>query len=258
MGLDDKFEKMQLVVKAAQDEMIMAVQFHETWKPTAYDKNLHHRMGTSYATHSFQIIRQSLRREMLLALMRIWDSNKQSIRMTVISDNLREQIIFNYVVNKRAVDMRITSIDVMDSRNNDTAAENADHSLFMMSEIRKILEPQRDAIVKLIQKYSQSGSGHDTFKKLRTLRDERLAHRQTTPINAPLADTTDKEIESFYKDTLELTTLLMSLILAIGIDFNEVARVCCHHAKYFWVNARGEHTIGHPNYRLPNKGMGQS
>lgn len=258
MSLDDEFEKMQIEVKAAQDEMIMAVQFHETWKPTAYDKDLHHRMGTSYATHSFQIVRQSLRREMLLALMRIWDSNTKSIRMTAIRENLRNADIFNYVVHKRVADMRIFPMEMSDTCEDDNTTENDGKSLFMVSEVKETLEPKRDAIVILIQKYSQGGSGHDTFKKLRTLRDERLAHRQTTPTNATLADTTDKEIESFYKDTMELTTLLMSLILAMAIDFNDVAQVYCHHAKYFWVNARGEHTAGHPNYRLPDKEMGQT
>ena len=33
-------------VEAAQQEFDMAVRFHETWKPLAYDKDLHNRMGT--------------------------------------------------------------------------------------------------------------------------------------------------------------------------------------------------------------------
>jgi hypothetical protein len=42
----------------------------------AYDKDLHSRMGQSYASQAFLVIRMALRRETLLALMRLWDRNK--------------------------------------------------------------------------------------------------------------------------------------------------------------------------------------
>ncbi len=48
-------------VSAAQQEFDMAVMFHETWKPTAYDDDLHRRMGSSYATHTFNVVRVALR-----------------------------------------------------------------------------------------------------------------------------------------------------------------------------------------------------
>ncbi|MPW23092.1 hypothetical protein GCT13_41570 [Paraburkholderia sp. CNPSo 3157] len=64
----DAIEKLKTLVDTARQEIELAVMFHETWKPTAFDTELHERMGESYATHSFQIIRLSLRRELLLAL----------------------------------------------------------------------------------------------------------------------------------------------------------------------------------------------
>ena len=64
-------------VNAAQQEFDMTVMFHETWKPTAYDDDLHRRMGTSYATHTFKVLRMALRREMVLALMRRNHRRKQ-------------------------------------------------------------------------------------------------------------------------------------------------------------------------------------
>ena len=70
MAFDNELDQMKIAVAAAEDEIVMAVMFHETWRPTAYDEGLHNRMGNSFATHSFQIVRLSLRREMLLALMR--------------------------------------------------------------------------------------------------------------------------------------------------------------------------------------------
>ena len=65
-----KIASLQKQVKAAQQEFDMAVMFHETWKPLAYDKDLHKRMGNSFATRTFLVVREALRREMLLALMR--------------------------------------------------------------------------------------------------------------------------------------------------------------------------------------------
>lgn len=229
MNFDDEFEKMKASVNAAQDEIVMAVMFHETWKPTAYDEDLHDRMGNSFATHTFQIVRQSLRREMLLALMRLWDTDRRAIRMTAIMDKLRDKAFFDALVSRRAAGTGLSSLRVED--------------------MRQALEPKRDAIVKLIRKYCEGGDGYAAFKKLRTLRHERLAHRQTAPINATLADATDKEIESFYEDNLELIRLLLSLVLATAFDLKEAADVYRHHAKFFWVNVRGERTEGHPNYR---------
>ncbi len=63
---DPKIISLRESVKASQEEFDMAVMFHETWKPTAYDDDLHRRMGTSYATHTFNVVRVALRREMVL------------------------------------------------------------------------------------------------------------------------------------------------------------------------------------------------
>ena len=72
---------LKAAVDAARHEFDMAITFHEIWKPAAYDKDLHERMGNSYATNAFHAVRASLRREMLLALMRLWDTDWRSVRM---------------------------------------------------------------------------------------------------------------------------------------------------------------------------------
>jgi hypothetical protein len=232
MSIDEEIDQMKKAVEAAQDEIIMAIMFHETWKPTAYDEDLHKRMGHSFATHSFQIVRLSLRREMLLALMRLWDRDKRALRMTAISEKLRKKEFFDAIVARRSEKMGLRS----------NGAED-----FM----REALEPKRNAVVNLVRKYSEGGAGYNIIQKLRTLRHERLAHRQTTPTSAIGADATDQEIESFYEDNLELVRILLSLILATAFDLKEAADVYRHHAKFFWANARGERTEGHPNYRSP-------
>jgi hypothetical protein len=69
MEIDDpKIVALREKVTAAQQEFDMAVTFHEVWKPAAYDKDLHSRMGNSFASQAFLITRTALRREMVLAL----------------------------------------------------------------------------------------------------------------------------------------------------------------------------------------------
>ncbi len=229
---EERLNKLKASVKAAEDEAATAVMLHETWKPTAYDEDLFERMGESFATHSFQIIRSALRREMLLALMRLWDSNKQAIRMTNIRDKLQKKDIFNALVSERAANTGLSASGIVN---------------FLEVE----LDEKRKEVINLIQKYLEGGSEHAILKEVRTLRHEHLAHRQITPTKASFADTTDKDIESFYEDTLEIVRLLLSLVLAKAFDLSDAANVYRHHAKFFWINARGERTEGHPNYRPP-------
>ena len=87
---DPKIIDLKKMVTAAQEEFDMAVTYHEVWKPAAYDKDLHSRMGQSYASQAFLVTRAALRREMMLALMRLWDKNKQAIRMSLIDATIRD------------------------------------------------------------------------------------------------------------------------------------------------------------------------
>ena len=74
---DPRITALRAKVTAAHEEFDMAVTFHEAWKPAAYDSDLHVRMGASYASHTFLTVRTALRREMLLALMRLWDNDSR-------------------------------------------------------------------------------------------------------------------------------------------------------------------------------------
>lgn len=229
MSFDKDLEQMKVAVKAAEDEIMQAVMFHETWKPTAFDAGLHGRMGRSYATHAFQIVRDALRREMLLALMRIWDTNKQALRMSAIAEKLRNRQFFDALVLARAKG-RGSSTDDM----------------------REALEPKRRKVIELVRKYSEGGAGFAVFERIRTLRHEHLAHRQMNPTKMARADAPDKEIEGFHEDTAEIVRLLLSLVHATTFDIaSDGAGVYRHHAKFFWAAARGERTEGHPDYRPP-------
>ncbi|PTB17870.1 hypothetical protein C9I57_25425 [Trinickia symbiotica] len=230
----DEIEALKTTAKAAQTEAVMAIAFHETWKPTAYDKELHRRMGFSYATQAFQIVRLALRREMLLALIRIWDKNKQgqSLQITAVREKLRDKAVFNAIVDHWA---------------------GSASDLWTKDGMRKDLEPKRARIIELIQKYLEGGSGFSVVEGLRTLRHERLAHYQLeeTKAEAATADTTDDEIEAFYEDTLEIVRLLLSLVWGDTFSLSgDVAGVYRHYAKFFWENVSGEQAEGPPaNYR---------
>jgi hypothetical protein len=103
----------------------------------------------------------------------------------------------------------------------------------------------------LVSKYTKDGDAYSVFKKLLILRQVNLAHRQAEPTNAEHADATDKEIEDFYNDNLEIVRLLLSLVLAKAFDLAEAGGVYKHHARFFWAAVRGERTEGHPDYRPP-------
>ena len=88
-------------IHAAQEELDMAVLFHTSWKPAAYDEDLHKRMGNSYATHTFNIIRMALRREMLMALLRIWDYTDNSVQIRTVMDGIKCPKIIDALVAER-------------------------------------------------------------------------------------------------------------------------------------------------------------
>jgi hypothetical protein len=87
-----RIERLKNLVDTARQEIELAVMFHETWRPAAYDTGLHDRIGTSYAAHAFQIIRMSLRRELLLALTRLWDGDRFHGHPATYSMNIRPLI----------------------------------------------------------------------------------------------------------------------------------------------------------------------
>ncbi|UEP47393.1 hypothetical protein LMA00_12130 [Burkholderia ambifaria] len=243
-----EIERLKNIVDTARQEIELAVMFHETWRPSAYDADLHARIGTSYAAHAFQIIRLSLRRELLLALTRVWDTNKQAVRMSLIADRLRDKKFFEALVQYRAGRIGL-------------------RSKFAPDAIRSALTPKRDQVLELISKYSVNGSSFEVLEKLKTLRHQHLAHRQlpTTPVAPAVSDVpgqqddegqppvwaTNDEIETFYQDNLEIIRLLLSLVQGMAYDLSEATDVYKHHAKYFWASARGERTEGHPDYYPP-------
>jgi AbiU2 len=169
------------MVTAAHKEIDMAVAFHEVWKPAAYDRDLHARMGKSYATHAFRITAIGLRREMLLALARLWDTYKYepTIRMTWIAHTLRDDRILDALAAER-----VSSAGLPEA----------------FDDMRADLAKRACEVVQLVRKYLEGGSRKAVLDKLLTLRHEELAHRRVAPSEATGANATDEEIEEFYRN----------------------------------------------------------
>ena len=240
-----EIERVQRMVDTACQEIELAVMLHETWRPAANDADLHVRIGASYAGHAFLIIRLSLRRELLLALNRVWDTDPRAVKMTVIWERLRDKRFFDALVQHRTERLGL-------------------NSRFAHAAVKAELESKRDTVLNLIGKYLQGGSDAKVLERLKKLRHEHLAHRQLPKAVAALDSirlqeshpdsvdqATDDEVEAFYQDNLQLISLLLSLVQAHSYDLSETAAVYKHHAKYFWASARGERTEGHPDFRAP-------
>ena len=93
--------RLRKLVDAAIGEFDQAVVFHEAWKPAAGDDALHARMGKSYATNVFNVIRVALRREVLLALGRLWDGDGKSVGFPQIAEKLHKAHIVHALIEDR-------------------------------------------------------------------------------------------------------------------------------------------------------------
>jgi HEPN superfamily AbiU2-like protein len=217
-------------VQAAQDEFDLAVICHEVWKPTAYDKDLHQRMGVSYATNAFRVIATALRREILLALIRLWDKGRGKVRMDDIGRRLGDSRLVDALAADRAARFLDANIE---------------------AEMREEMRRQAAEVIDLIKVFCKGGRHEAVIKKLRAVRHERLAHRRIEPTAATGPGLTDEEIEFFYQDNLKIIQRLLHLVSGIGYDPAETGEVFRYHASFFWAAVRGERTEGHPSYRLP-------
>jgi AbiU2 len=226
---DPKIASLRAEVKAAQQEFDMAVKFHEVWKLAVYDEDLHRRMGVSRATNAFHVVRVALRREMWLALMRLWDKVPKAVRMENITKTLRDKRVIDALAADRAARMPVASGQIV------------------VGQIRQ----SADKAIALASKYSKGGSQYAVREKLQRLRHERLAHRQIQLAAVTGADATDGEIESFYQDISELIRLLISIVEGDADNPQQTAQVYRDYATFFWAGMRGEQTEGHPDYRAP-------
>ena len=228
MDIDDpKIVSLNEYVEAACQEVEWAIQFHEAWRPAAFDQSLLDRIGHSYAANTFLGIREALRREVVLALMRLWDNNSRALNLKKVADDLANPDVIDAFARDRASRLPIPGAE---------------------AGIRKDMQKHADVGLVLIRKYLRGGSHADVLLRLRTLRNEWLAHRQMARVVAPLEPGRD-DVEELYKDMLELVGRLFHLVKATAYDLGETVDVFRHNADLFWEAVRGERTEGHPRYR---------
>ncbi|MDR6582798.1 hypothetical protein HBH1_01267 [Herbaspirillum sp. BH-1] len=228
---DVEVEALRTAVRAAQDEILMAVAFYETWRPTIENADLANQLGTSFATNAFNVIQFSLQRELLLALVRIWDTNKKSLRMTAIREKLKRADIVERIVQdrKRAMGMR------------------ADVS----GPLRAAIGPKCAHAVTLISKYIDGGARFRKLQKLVDIRHLRLAHRQLASPENGMPEVVRAEIDEIYLETIEIVQTLLSAVNAVSFPMGEAAEASRHYAEMFWQGVRGERTQGHPAFKSP-------
>jgi hypothetical protein len=239
-------------VDAIRHEIDMAIHYHEAWKPTAFDQNLHGRMGTSRASVTFGVVQFALRQQMLLSLMKVWDRGEQSIRLEAAVSILRDKRVTDALEAERIAQWEYgpgaypEGIDPLDKEA--LRAIEADFGHRMAAELRQNVHE----FLAIIDKY-ESGEGKILLGALRKLRNQTLAHRQLKPtrIEEIHADGFKESLEEFYADNLRISRLLNSVVAGASYNPDETAEIFGRDAALFWAPVRGERTPGHPNYWAP-------
>jgi hypothetical protein len=217
MSADPK-EDLRAKVQAAVEEYDSVVAYHETWRFASRDKPLHERVSHSFAGRTFLVVRSALRREMLLALSRLWDTRTEAIKMSSIADELGKPAIVD--------------------------------SLWPNSAVYAGPRQMAAEAVNLIRKYEKGGPSYATLKRLRKLRNQHLAHRQINraPIGTVEEDILEKEIDALYEDSARLISLLEHVVEKTAYNPKDTAGVYTFYAQFFWEAVRGERTAGHPRH----------
>jgi hypothetical protein len=246
---------LQAKVKAADEEFHIAMACHEAWKPAAYDTSLHDRIGTSYAAHTFLLVRQVLRREVVLSLTRLWDGDKRSVGMSSIANALGNERIMDALAAHCAAQwggLPVSNWDDIPEEQRPAVLEavQSSEAQFGLSQGELLRERAAEAI-NIIHRYDRGGADHATLEMLMTLRNERLAHRQVKPSASEARDhdAFDERVESFYQNMAKLIRLLLSAVVQVSYNPDESAEIARRNAGFFWASVRGERTEGHPNYR---------
>ena len=231
-------------VQAAASEFDKAVMFYEVWRTGMDDAELHERLGVSYATNAFRIVVTALRRELILALTRIWDKPRGSIRIEEIARAIRDPKTIDILTAEAGG--RIHRSMIRPGGNVSRASLDA-----ISSSVKESMKEKAEEVLALADKYGPNGAGYPLLDKLKNLRNERLAHFDLKAASVPAKNATDDELEVFYLDSSELVRLLLSLVRATAYDPQQGAEVQRTYAKLFWASVKGEKTKGHPNYRPP-------
>ncbi len=170
MNVEQKVTRLRDNVKAAFEEFTLVMRLYETWRPAAFDQDVFDRMGPSYASHAFLLIREVLAREIVLGLTKLWDTADRAIRMDRVGDFIRTPAVIRALAVERSLPFQKMSIpgveDVME---------------------RELGERAQAALV-IIDGYLPRGRHRTVHDGLHKLRNTRFAHRQI--VADPFSDVT--------------------------------------------------------------------
>jgi hypothetical protein len=227
-NIDGRIRSLLDKVASIEGNLDMATALHEVWKPAAYDDDLHRRMGISLASQAFLVVRNALRREMLMALMRVWDRAHSAQSMAAVVKAIHDQDTWNAIVAHRRSGCGFA---------------------FLEDHLVGDLERMRDTVQAIHDKYAKGGPAHSTLKALIQLRNNHLAHTQVLSAAEAPRGPEDDQVEEFYFETTKAGSALLRLLRGQAHDYAGTANVYCHYARRFWAAARGENTDGHPDYQ---------
>jgi len=233
--IDKRLIKLRTQIEAARQEFDMAVLFHEVWKPMAYDDSLHARMGASLASNAFSIIKVALRREMLLALGRVWDPVNGAPQLEraahVLNDKkIRDQVLADRVTHAKRI----------------KGAERLPPMFW--EKLKEELDVAAVTVISILEKWSRGGSQNAARERFKALRNQFLAHRQVELSVSDGDGLSDQEVEEYFSDTSKLIELLLNLCLAVSYNPADTGDTYRRAAELFWAGVRGEKTEGHPNF----------
>ena len=222
----DQAANLRAMVKAARREANDAVMYREAWRPMAHDSQLHARLGKSFASQTFLIIRYGLWREMLSALMRIWDRESDAIHLSLMINQIQNESLIRELWKER-----------LTTRSTDIAEE-------MLADLRSKAVATKIAF----DNYNKGGKRQD-YTFLRDFRHQQLAHAQTKrELTKAPADWCDQRTEDFYETTIFIVRQLLTIVESADHDLAGLAEEYGHSSKLFWASVKGERTEGHPNY----------
>ena len=235
---EPRVAKLKAAVLVVREEFELAAAFHEAWKPMAYDTDLQARMGYSFATHTFRTIRLALRREMLMALVRLWDTHPKAVGMDKIARALRDARVISVLAREREMRSMFSEEEHLDANVAFRAAATAMFEDEGRKEGQKqvaLLHEQVRIAQSGIAEYQRGGSKHSTLSALEGVRNERLAHRELLSTATSQRPGIDAEIQAFYLDMQRLIVNLVQVTENNHLVLEEVGKAHGEAAKLFWI-----------------------
>jgi len=229
---DKEVAHLRAAVAAAFDELLMVLAFYQAWLPAATDQKLMERLGESRAAQAFEVIRLALQREVVLGLMRLWDKNPDAVKIMSMRELLRGKDFIRRLIADRSARLNMRSTHVSER-------------------LAEKLVPQYKDLVRAINEYMPGRPKHDIYKRMRDIRDQRLAHRQVEGEAGGLPGVLKHEIDTMMKDTVHIVHTLADTVGGVWFDPEQAGAMYRDNAQLFWNSVKGEKTPGHPDYSGP-------